>query len=150
MSVIDPTGKLVTTIRGNAAVAAITPLVTGTEKASTWAPPYAIVVLLAASPGLPGGAGRRGGVASWRHAVRCYGPKAPGGDREAERLALTVWDAIDRAGPITFPAPGNPDARAGIYQILAEGMSGPLQDPKTGEPYVVVTTFMAAALHSFT
>lgn len=148
MSVVDPTGKLVTATRDAAAVAAITTRVRGGEKAPNDAPPYVVVVPLAVAPSLMGGAGRRAGLAGWRHAFRCYGPKVQGGDRQAEALGLAVMTSLHMAGPLTFAAPGG-SGRAGIYQIQVEGMGGPLIDPATGEPYVVVTTYMAATLQSF-
>jgi hypothetical protein len=108
-----------------------------------------VVVPLSVAPALPSGQGRRANVAGWRHAFRCYGPKVQGGDRQAEALGLAVMTALHNTGPITFPAPGGGSGRAGIYQIQVEGMGGPLIDPATGEPYVVVTTSMSASLQSF-
>lgn len=145
MTPVDPTGKLVTLTRDAPAVAAITGAVRGGEKAPADAPPYVVVVPLAAGPG----PGRRAGVATWRHAFRCYGPKVQGGDRQAEALALAVWTSLDEQGPIAFPAPGGSGDRAAIYQLLVESMGGPLEDPDTGEPYVVLTTSMSAGLRSF-
>lgn len=145
----DPTGRLVTTTRDLPAVAAITSRIRGGEKAPGDAPPYAVIVSLGMTPFLGAGVGRRASLSGWRHAIRCYGPKVQGGDRQAEALGIAVVQGLHMAGPVTFPAPGGSGARLGIYQIEVEGMGGPLVDPATGEPYVVVTTYMAASLRSF-
>lgn len=156
MSLVDPTGRLITLTRDGAAVAALTPRVGGTDRRKGWTPPYVLVVPLAGAPGLLTGEGRRAGVVGWRHAFRCYGPKGKAedaevgaGDRQAEALALAVAASLDQAGPLTYPAPGNPSERAGIYKVLVEGIGPVLRDPTTQEPYVVVTTYTAAALRSF-
>lgn len=149
--VVDPTGRLVTLTRDAAGVAAITSRVRGGEKAEGDAPPYIVVLpIVPGAPGLAGGAGRRTRVMSWRHALRCYAPKVQGGDRQAVALGLAVMNALDMAGPITFPAPGGGSGHAGIYRLMVEGSAGPMVDPDTGEPYVVVTTYLAATGQSFT
>lgn len=142
---VDPTGRLVVMTRDDPAVAAITTRVRGGEKSPGDAPPYVVVVpLVPGVPGLTGGAGRRTRLMGWRHALRCYGPKVQGGDRQAVALGLAVMNALHLAGPISFPAPGGQSGRAGIYQVLVEGSGGPLVDPASGEPYVVITTYLAA------
>lgn len=142
---IDPTGRLVTLTRDDPAVAALTTRVRGGEKAPTDDAPYIVVVpLVPGAPGLIGGQGRRANVSTWRHALRCYAAKEQGGDRKAVALGLAVVDALHMHGPITFPTPGGGAGHGGIYQIVVEGSGGPYVDPGTGEPYVVVTTYLSA------
>lgn len=151
---IDPTGRLVTFTRDAAAVAAITPRVSGTERGTVegpngdrvpWGSPC--VVITTAVPGVPGfigGQGRRANLATWRHSLRCYGQKKQGGDRDAVALSQAVVTSLHMAGPITFLTPGGGPGHGGIYQIVVEGTGGPYVDPTTGEPYVVVTTYLSA------
>lgn len=141
---IDPTGRLVTLTRDGAAVAAITPRVRGGEKAPLDAPPYAVVVPLPMTPWVGSSETQRAGAVTWRHAIRCVGPKHQGGDREAVALGLAVVQTLHGAGPVTFPTPGGGGGKAGIYRIVVESMTGPLTDPDTQEPYVVVTTALSA------
>lgn len=147
MSAVDPTGRLVVMTRDAAAVAAITNRVRGGEKAPGDAPPYAVVVPIGMTPFIGAKNGNRSRLAGWRHAIRCYGPKVQGGDRQAEALGLAVVTSLHQAGPVTFPASGS--GTAGIYQIEVESMGGPLRDPDSGEPYVIVTTYLSATGQSF-
>lgn len=144
---ISPTGRLVVLTRDGPTVAALTPRVRGGEKAPGDAPPYVVIVPLGMTPWVSSPAGQRLGVATWRHALRCVAAKAQGGDRNAEALGLAVVQDLHNTGPITYPEPGG-SGKAGIYRLMVEGMSGPLTDPDTGEPYVVVTTSMFATAHA--
>lgn len=154
MTPIDPTGRLVTFTRDAPAVAAITNRVSGNERGTVagadnkrvpWdAPCVVVTTTVPGSPGFIGGAGSRSNLLTWRHALKCYAPKTQEGYRQAKALGLAVMTALHMAGPITFPTPGGGAGHGGIYQIVVEGSGGPYVDPGTGEPYVVVTTYLSA------
>jgi hypothetical protein len=138
----DPTGRLVTLVRDAPTVSTITSRVRGGEKAPGDAPPYIVLVPLASSPFLGTPETQRTGVATWRHAIRCYGPRVQGGDRQALALALAVVSVLHMAGPVPFTVAGKKNA---IYQIAVEAIGPILVDPDSGEPYAVVTTTLAAS-----
>lgn len=141
---VDPTGRLVSLTRDAPSVAAITSRVRGGEKAPADAPPYVVVVPLGSVPFVGSPETRRTGTATWRHAFRCYGPKAQGGDRQAVALAGAVGESLHLARSVTFPVPGG-GGTAAIFQILVETTGPVVLDPDTSEPFVVVTVVTMAS-----
>jgi hypothetical protein len=126
MSAVDPTGRLVTTTRDAAAVAAITAIVRGGEKASGDAPPYVVVVPLADRAGA---SERTGPPRQRRRLAACVpvlrpegaGRRSPGGGARPRGD-----DSAPQHGPdhgTRHRADGS--GRAAIYQIQVEGMGGP-------------------------
>ena len=120
MTYVDPLGKLLTEIRDNASVAAITTRIRGEEMASGDAPP---LVLIRSFPvtrpdsRLP--------VLRHGFAILCYG-RTP---KEATQLALAVADAIHDLEPRQ-----NASGTA-IYQSFHGTINAVETDPDTNWPF---------------
>lgn len=120
----DPLGRILTEIRDDATVAAITTRIRGGEPApgdalgpGAWQP-FVVLVRLGTlrEKRLP--------MQEVRIAARCYGRTY----QEAAQLAGAVSDAIHAAGPRISPA------GVGIWQSFDDGGGGADADPDTGQP----------------
>lgn len=118
---IDLTGPIVTTVRDNPAVAAITTRVRGGELASGDTAPAVVIVSLGntRSPFGPGHA--RLGLQQPRLAATCFGVTY----QQAAQLAGVVSDALHLVRGRTISGKV-------IHQIMDDGWGGPVLDPTTG------------------
>ena len=121
---VDPLGRILTEIRDDAAVAAITTRIRGGEPApgdalgpGSWQP-FVVLARLGVlrQPRLP--------VQEVRIGARCYGRTY----QEAAALAGAVSDAVHAAGPRISPS------GVGIYTSLDDSGGGATADPDTGQP----------------
>lgn len=136
---IDPLGKVLTEIRSNATVAALTTRIRGGEpepgdaksKAEGWQR-FVVLVELGYDRWL------RPGVAVHRIAARCYGTSY----QDAAALAGAVSDAVHNIGP----------RRNGtgvlIYRSFDDVGLGATADPDTGQPHedLVIEVFASTVL----
>ena len=128
MTLPDPTGRLLTEIRGDPAVAAITTRIRGGEPAPGDAlgagsyQPFVVLVRLARTRL------RWAPVQAVRYAARCYGATYQG----AAELAGAVADAVHAKGH-RINAAG-----LSIFGSFDDGGGGAMADPDTGQPYEVV------------
>jgi len=134
VSLVDPTGYLLTTIRDDAAVAALTDRVRGGGPQGGDALPvgqwrrFVIVVRLGRTrlPHAP--------VQGVRLAARCYGQgkDVQSASVDAAALAGAVADAVhDKGHRIS-------SGGVSVLGSFDDGGSGTLTDPDTGQPYEVV------------
>jgi len=130
---IDPLGYLLTTIRDNPAVAALTTRVRGGEPApgDSTTPCQRFVVLVR----LGTQRDKRAPVQEVRIVARCYGVDF----RDAATLAGAVSDAIHNIGPRTNPA------GILIYRSYDDSGLGAEKDPDTGQPHEDLIVQMFAA-----
>lgn len=126
---------MVTLIRDDPAVAAITPRVRGGEKAKDDAPPFVVVRRLPSVPWIGDPRTEAAGVQTVRYTALCYAQKARGGEQLAFALAGAVADAINDHPAFTFPVTGG---RAAACRIQLDSVGSAISDPDTGEPYVPV------------
>ena len=120
MTVADLTGPLVTTIRDNPAVAAITSRVRGGELSPGDTAPAVVVISLGntRSPFGPGNA--RLGLQGPRFGINVYATTYP----LAAQLAGAVSDSLHLLSPRVISGKT-------FYEILDEGWGGPVLDPQT-------------------
>lgn len=142
---VDPTGRLITLLRDDAAIAAITPRVGGWRGAS-WEPPFVVVRRLTSVPWISDPGTEGAGVTTIRYSVLCYARKVDTGDVLAFQLAGAVHDAVGDHGLITFPVS---TARGVIYRVQEDLIGAALRDPVTGEPYVPVSLSVLAGAQAF-
>jgi hypothetical protein len=144
---IDPTGRIISELRADATVAALTNdrIRGGAPMAGDALGPgqyqrFVVVVRLGRSRGAPGGGAnrRRFPMQEVRLAARCYGA---GGEpmRDAAALAGAVSDALHAKGP-RISAGG-----VGIWLSLDDGSEGDAKDPTTDQPYETVLISVHAA-----
>jgi hypothetical protein len=132
---IDPLGFILTTIRDDATVAALTTRIRGGEPAAGDALgpghylPFVVLVNLGHVRE------RRLPVQEVRIAARCYGVTHQG----AAALAGAVSDSIHAKGPRTS------SGGVGIWTSFDDGGGGGLLDPDTNQPYEVVVILVNAA-----
>lgn len=131
---IDPLGRILTEIRDDAAVAAITTRIRGGEPApgdakgpGEWVP-FVVLVRLGTlrERGLP--------MQEVRIAARCYGTTF----QQAAALAGAVSDAVHAAGPRISTA------GVGIWRSFDDGGGGADIDPDTGQPHEEVVLSVIA------
>ena len=133
---IDPLGKLLTEIRDNSAVAALTTRVRGGEPApGDSAVPFLRFIVLVR---LGAARDKRAPVQEVRIAVRCYGSTYA----DAAALYGAVSDAIHNVGP-RIGASG-----VLIYRSFADSGTGAERDPDTGQPHEdgVISLFAATGV----
>ena len=136
---IDPLGKILTEIRSNTAVAAMTTRIRGGEPAAgdavSAATGYNRFVVLTR---LGNERWKRQGVQALRIAVRCYGTSY----KDAATLAGVVSDAIHNIGP-RRNATGVLIFRS--YDDIGQGAT---KDPDTGQPHedFVIEAFASTVL----
>jgi hypothetical protein len=146
MSLVDPTGLMLTTIRDNAAVAALTTRVRG---ARPMPKEYNAAGVLT-DPGDARGPGKyvrfvvlvRLGAQRLRHApvqevrlaARCYGLN----EQDAAVLAGTVSDAIHNGGHRTSAS------GVVVFGSYDDGGDGAAKDPDTSQPYETVVIQVGA------
>lgn len=132
---IDPLGYVLTTVRDDTGVVAITTRVRGGEPApgdalgpGSWQP-FVVLVRLGAQRerSLP--------MQEVRIAARCYGVTY----QQAAALAGAVSDALHALGPRIS------SAGIGIWNSFDDGGGGADADPDTGQPYEVVIFSVIAA-----
>jgi hypothetical protein len=120
-AVVDLTGPIVTTVRDNAAVAAITTRVRGGELASGDTAPAVVIVSLGNTRS-PFGPGRgRLGLQQPRLAANCYAATY----QQAAQLAGAVSDALHLLSTRTISGKV-------IRLVIDDGWGGPVLDPGTG------------------
>lgn len=131
----DPLGRILTEIRDDATVAALTTRIRGGEPApgdakgpGSWQR-FVVLVRLGVSRE------RRIPVQEVRIAARCYGLTY----QDAAALAGAVSDAIHAAGPRISPS------GVGIWLSFDDGGGGATADPDTGQPYETVVISVIAA-----
>lgn len=131
----DLTGAIVTTVRDDPAVAAITPRVRGGELAAGDAAP-AVVIVQASNTRSPFGPGRaRLGLQQPRFYANCYGATY----QEAAHLAGAVSDALHLLRGRAFSG-----GRV-ILEILDAGWGGVVLDPVTKWPTETVVIEVTGA-----
>jgi len=132
---IDPLGYILTTVRADATVAALTTRIRGGEPApgDALGPghylPFVVLVNLGHVRE------RRLPVQEVRIAARCYGVTHQG----AAALAGAVSDSIHAKGPRVSTGD------VGIWTSFDDGGGGGLLDPDTNQPYEVVVILVNAA-----
>lgn len=134
MTLPDPTGRLLTEIRDDAGVAALTTRVRGGEPAAGDAlgagryQRFVVLVRLARTR-LP-----RAPIQEVRYAARCYGTTY----QDAAALAGAVSDAVHARGHRISPS------GLSIFGSFDDGGDGGRADPDTGQPYEVVLITVGA------
>lgn len=123
MTVADLTGPIVTLIRDNPAVAAITPRVRGGELASGDIAPAVVVVSLSNTRSPFGRGTGRLGLQAPRYAVNCYATTY----QAAAQLAGAVSDALHQLSARNV-------SNKTIHQVVDDGWGGPVLDPVTKWP----------------
>jgi len=132
---VDPLGYILTIIRADAGVAAITTRVRGGEPAKGDAlgpglyQPFVVLARLGHQRQ------KRLPVQEVRIAARCYGVTFQG----ASALAGAVSDAVHAIGPQTSAG------GVGIWTAFDDGGEGTLKDPDTDQPYEVIIIAVNAA-----
>lgn len=128
----DPTGKLLTEIRDDAAVAAITTRIRAGEYAQGDVPPFVIIRRFPITPF------RRAWfvpVAHFQYLIQCYATTP----QQASQLAGAVADAVQNAQP-RLNASG-----VGIYNSYWTIAGQAQTDPDTNWPFETVTATVNAA-----
>ena len=135
---IDPLGKLLTEIRSNSAVAALTTRIRGGEPAPGDAQPSTGYLRFVVLTRLGNERHKRAGMQTLRIAARCYGTSFT----DAAALAGVVSDAIHNIGP-RRNASGVLIFRS--YDDIGQGAS---KDPDTGQPHedFVIEVFASTVL----
>lgn len=136
MTMPDPLGKLLTEIRSNTAVAALTTKIRGGEPAPGDAStPYQRFVVLVR---LGNERAKRAGMQTVRIAARCYGTSY--GDAAA--LAGAVSDAVHNIGP------RRNSTGVLIFRSYDDIGLGATADPATGQPHedIVIEVFASTVL----
>ncbi|MCA1570840.1 MAG: hypothetical protein LC798_11085 [Chloroflexi bacterium] len=130
MSFVDPLGKLLTEIRDNAQVAAITNRIRGGEPAQGDLPPFVLIRLFPVrhtNPHLP--------LLRHQYMILCYGTTP----KQATALGYAVGDAVHNLVPrqnVTGTA---------IYQSLMEVAGQAQTDPDTTWPFTTVIPSVIAS-----
>ena len=132
---IDPLGFILTTIRDDATVAALTTRIRGGEPAAGDAlgPGHFLRFVVLVNIGRI--REKRLPVQEVRIAARCYGLT----HQDAAALAGAVSDAIHAKGPRVSTGD------VGIWTSFDDGGGGGLLDPDTNQPYEVVVILVNAA-----
>lgn len=121
MTVADLTGPLVTTVRDDPSVAAITPRVRGGELAPGDTAPAVVLVSLSNTRS-PFGRGRgRLGLQGPRYVANCYGTTY----QQAAQLAGAVSDALHLLRGKKY------SSNRTIHLVTDDGWGGPVLDPAT-------------------
>lgn len=123
----DLVGLIVTTVRDDTAVSAITSRVRGGELASGDAAPAVVIVMLSNSRSPFGPGKSRLGMQSPRVAANCYGATYI----QASQLAGAVSDALHQLSARTVSGKT-------LHQVLDAGWGGPVLDPTTRKPVETV------------
>jgi len=135
VSLADPTGRILTEIRDDATVAALTTKIRGGEPAPGDAlgagsfQRFVVLVVLGRQRE------KRLPVQEVRIAARCYGLTY----QDAAALAGAVSDAIHAAGPRIS------GSGVGIWNSWDDGGEGASKDPDTSQPYETVIVSVNAA-----
>ena len=135
MSLVDPTGRILTEIRDDAAVAAITTRIRGGEPAAGDAlgpghyQPFVVLVRLASSRL------KRAPIQEVRLVARCYGATFQG----AAALAGAVSDAVHARGHRIGPT------GVAIFGSFDEGGAEATKDPDTAQPYESLVISVSAS-----
>lgn len=131
---IDPLGPILTTIRDNATVAAITTRIRGFELQSDDAPPAVVLRRLGVTRG-PFGQTERAGIQQVTIAALCYGITP----QQAAALYGAVSDAIHNRGP-------RKDAQGRLIYLSMEESGGEATlDPDTRWPFETAVIQVIAA-----
>lgn len=133
MTLVDPTGYLLTTIRDNPAVAALTTRVRAGEPASGDAlgAPYQRFIVLVQ---LGRQRERRVPTQEVRYVARAYGLT----HQDATALAGAVSDAVHGIGPVRNAS------GVVMFQAFDDGGEGSTADPGTGQPHSDVVISVVA------
>lgn len=104
--------------------------------------PTVTVVNLVANPVPFGQGSRRIGLVDWRYAIRCRGRRTDTGDIEATDIAGHVSRILGYGGWVKKVVGSQTFA---IAQSLEQQTTGPVPDPETQEPTVVVLVNLKAS-----
>jgi len=134
VTLVDPTGFLLTTIRDNATVAAlVSGRVRGGEPApgDALGPPYQRFIVLS---GLHPQREKRVPIAEVRYVAKCYGLT----HQDATALAGAVSDAVHGIGPL------HNAAGVVLFKAFDDGGEGATKDPDTKQPMAAVVISVIA------
>lgn len=151
---IDATGTIVVELRSASILAALAGMTggdsdegrVGARRSDVAAP--AIIVERLVSTLLPYGPGSgRLGMKGYTYAIKCVAKRGPKGDVEATHLADVVAHFLHNRGPRSR---SYSLGKVGIHISRVPTVTNVLEDPVSGEPFVVVNATVDAGAHALT
>lgn len=151
---VDPTGFLIVELRDPTILATLAAMTGGdddpkrvTGRRDELAPPVIIVDRVDSSL-LPYGAGSgRTGVKGLVYSIKCAAKRGREGDIEATHLGDVVAHFLHLRGPRTRTTGAG---KVGILISRASSVTQVIEDPVTGDPYVVVNATVDAGAQALT